>query len=351
MSCFAAVGLLVAAFAGAQTTSQLPLSPISTQQSLQTAKLDDDESYRPKLKSPAYSENGPIVIVDEGHRNYRFTHGLARLLSADGYSVRPWKKPFTYGLLNSASVLVILNPGIFIAPARSVPSAPAITEQEAALIHDWIAGGGSLLLGGASREDALPLSRRLGVEFASGHVVDPALLGSSARTGDSNRNLSYIFSASLLATHAIITGRSADEQVKTVALELVSRIEKTPAGALILLHCSDQATIVRPDPLQAQQMKQLKAAIAAGQNPDLHNIKIDAAPVPVSDAIPQAPVAIAFTIGKGRVVLLGDGMSLSAIASQMKVNDEIFKRNYGLTEADNQQFALNIVHWLSGLLN
>ena len=62
-----------------------------------------------------------------------------------------------------------------------------------------------------------------------------------------------------------------------------------------------------------------------------------------------ATVAVAFTLGKGRVVVLGDGITLNALVKAQAINGKQSTRKMGLTEADNQQFALNAMHWLSGL--
>jgi hypothetical protein len=54
---------------------------------------------------------------------------------------------------------------------------------------------------------------------------------------------------------------------------------------------------------------------------------------------------LAFIHGKGRVVVLGEGGALSA---QFDQKGERFGMNVEGT--DNRQFALNIMHWLSGLI-
>ncbi|HYN25556.1 MAG TPA: hypothetical protein VES69_10995, partial [Pyrinomonadaceae bacterium] len=55
---------------------------------------------------------------------------------------------------------------------------------------------------------------------------------------------------------------------------------------------------------------------------------------------------IAFKFGKGRVVVLGEAAMLSAQLAGAE------KRPMGMNVpgSDNRQLALNIMHWLSGLL-
>ena len=55
---------------------------------------------------------------------------------------------------------------------------------------------------------------------------------------------------------------------------------------------------------------------------------------------------LAFTLGKGRVVVLGEAAELSA--QVVGLEGEKFGMN--VPGLDNRQMALNIMHWLSGLL-
>lgn len=55
---------------------------------------------------------------------------------------------------------------------------------------------------------------------------------------------------------------------------------------------------------------------------------------------------IAFRLGKGRVVALGDAAMLSA---QLTGSDNQ-PLGMNVPEIDNKQLALNIMHWLSGIL-
>lgn len=61
---------------------------------------------------------------------------------------------------------------------------------------------------------------------------------------------------------------------------------------------------------------------------------------------PGRAQGIAMTLGKGRVVVLGEAAMLSAQLAGPN------KMPFGMnrTGIDNRQIALNIMHWLSGLL-
>ena len=73
--------------------------------------------------------------------------------------------------------------------------------------------------------------------------------------------------------------------------------------------------------------------------------------VPMARRNPGTPAAgraqgIAFRYGQGRVVMLGEAAMLSA---QLGPNGmRVGMNRPGL---DNRQFALNVMHWLSGLLD
>jgi hypothetical protein len=56
---------------------------------------------------------------------------------------------------------------------------------------------------------------------------------------------------------------------------------------------------------------------------------------------------IALKDGRGRVVVMGDAADLAA---QLFGVDPPRKIGMNVPGCDNRQFALNIVHWLSGLI-
>jgi hypothetical protein len=55
---------------------------------------------------------------------------------------------------------------------------------------------------------------------------------------------------------------------------------------------------------------------------------------------------LAFKVGKGRVVVHGEAAMLSAQIA----GPEKFKMGMNFEGYDNKQYALNVMHWLSGLL-
>jgi hypothetical protein len=59
---------------------------------------------------------------------------------------------------------------------------------------------------------------------------------------------------------------------------------------------------------------------------------------------------IAMQFGKGRVVVLGEAALLSAQVVRQPTGREI-PMGMNASGNDDRQFALNVLHWLSGLLN
>jgi hypothetical protein len=58
--------------------------------------------------------------------------------------------------------------------------------------------------------------------------------------------------------------------------------------------------------------------------------------------------AVAFKSGKGRVVVLGEAAMMSA-GIVLEDGKEKYKVGMNFPGVDNRQFALNVMHWLSGL--
>lgn len=308
--------------------------------------VEEDKSYLPRLERPAYEKLGPLVLLDAGHRNLPFHQALSRLLEADGYRAEQLDTRFSFDALRKANILVIVNPGLMRSRGSPVNSEPIFTEEEAATVHDWVAGGGSLLVavnGGRAAE----VLRRFGVELSQDQVRDEEL--ASAEMDENNtRYRVFTRAKNLMSQHKIMTGRSESEQIKRVHLQAINAIVKVPENAAPLLTCSQNATLL---PLDALQVRELEAATSAAAGKPRSDVKSSPAPMPLPIAAAHAPVAIAFAMGKGRVVVLGDGMVLNAWITGSVVDGKFqAKRKQGLAEADNQQFALNIMHWLSGLL-
>lgn len=277
-----------------------------------------DPDYAPKLESPAYREEGPLVAIDEAHRNFHTIEGryapFARLLDTDGYRTSALKTPVSAEALAAVKILVIAN-------ARSAPPvASAFTAEEIAAIHAWVEGGGSLLLiadHAPFGTAAADLARAFGVDMGQGYVV----------VREEGKVASILdFSGKQLGDHPILHGRTGDETIRHVR-SFTGQSLGVPAGGAALLDLPvDALEITGPAQLEALDKGETVPGISAGGRAQ----------------------AVALTVGKGRVVVAGEAAMFSA---QTVSRPNQPTKHIGLTIADDQQFALNTLHWLSHLLD
>ncbi len=138
----------------------------------------------------------------------------------------------------------------------------------------------------------------------------------------------------MLGMHPILSGRDASEEVQAFTGQSLS----VPAAAAALLRFSASAR-------EAPGREDLRAEDAAARNPDERG----------SYGSRSAPVAglaqgIAMRFGKGRVVALGEASQLTAQLIRFPDGREM-KFGMNVPGNDNERFALNVLHWLSGLLD
>ncbi|HEX5966429.1 MAG TPA: hypothetical protein VFY51_10885 [Pyrinomonadaceae bacterium] len=276
-----------------------------------------DAEFNTSVENPAYSRNGPRVLFDEAHHNFHTADGRYKpfvdLLMGDGYQVVRNRKPFSKQSLDSFKVLVIANALGAEEMDDEGADQPAFTDDEIQAVYDWLKGGGALLLiadhapfGGA----ASALGTKLGVEMSKGYTFDAAnaLQGIASFLVFSREN-------KLLGPHPIFEGRNEKERINRV-LSFTGQSLKGPDGSLGILKLSETAQ----DSPNHEQKNMVSAAGRAQ--------------------------ALAFKVGKGRVVVHGEAAMLSAQVSGV----EKFKMGMNYEGYDNKQYALNLMHWLSGLL-
>jgi Leucine Rich repeat len=275
------------------------------EQSIQHA----DPKFDVSISHPAYADKHPTVLFDEAHNNFHTASGrykvFADLITNDGYRVTPNRKPFTSELLAKYDLLVTAN-----APAKAGDSKSAFTPAECDSVEKWVRGGGALLIitdhepfGSGSEE----LGKRFGVNMSLRVTIDP-----DNQTGN---GLSFSREKHLLGEHAILRGRNAGERVNRV-LTFTGQSLKGPPESSALLKFADTAKDV-------ERGRQSISAAGSAQG-------------------------IAFKFGRGRVVVMGEAGELSA---QVYGANPPKKMGMNVPDCDNRQFALNIVHWLSGLID
>lgn len=295
-----------------------------------------DPNFNSSVDRPAYTDFLPRVVMDEAHANFHTAGGrykpLADLLRNDGYEVVPGTTEFTSDSLQGVSVLIIANAA---APdATDDRSAPAFTEEECDAVRDWVRAGGALLLladhtpFGSAAES---LAARFGVEMGKGFVFD-------LQHSDLNPT-ALVFSREngLLGEHPLLRGREAAEAIGRV-VAFTGQSLSVPEGAAALLKLS-------PTAYEAAARADVRAGIAAARQGD-------------GSAGPAKSVAgraqgIAFSFGKGRVVILGEAGMFSAQIVRANFGGQQMEMKMGMNVEgnDDRQFALNVLHWLSGLLN
>ena len=280
------------------------------------AQQQADPEFDTSVTRPAY-KNGPRVMFDEAHHNFHTTDGRYKpfvdLLMNDGYNVIRNRQSFVKIRLSGFKILVIANALGAEEDDDEGAANSAFTDEEINAVADWVKSGGALLLiadhtpfGGA----ASALATRFGVDMSKGYTFDPenSIAGSPTQLIFSREN-------KLLASHSIAEGRNENERVKLVR-SFTGQSLKGPEGSIEILKLADSAT---DKPAYTAET----ATPAAGR-----------------------AQAIALKFGKGRLVVHGEAAMLSA---QISGAD---KRTMGMNVPgnDNKQYALNLMHWLSGVL-
>jgi hypothetical protein len=301
-----------------------------------------DPGFKAPVERPAYTGKHPTVMIDEAHSNYHTAGGhykpFADLLTSDGYRVVPGTKRFEKGSLKGVRVLVISNA---VAPdATNDTSGPAFTDEECNVVRDWVRGGGSLLLiadhtpYGSAAEN---LARAFGVGMGKGYVFDFANSVEDGPTG-----LVFSRENGLLGSHALLRGRNPAEEVKRV-VTFTGQSLSIPEGAAAIMKLS-------PTAYESPNGKELQAATGMDSRRKFtqkkENIAAHARPVG------GRAQGIAMRFGKGRLVVTGEAAMFSAqiIRYQEGGQQREFKMGMNYPGNDDRQFALNVMHWLSGLL-
>jgi hypothetical protein len=299
--------LLLSACAGHPTASQQPAS-----------------DWQPAVSTPQFTSNtGPRVLVDAAHGNFHTIDGrfaaFARLLRADGYRVASATQPITPALLAEADVFVIANAVKGGDKAEWVlPTPPAFEQDEVAALAQWVHDGGSLLL----IADHMPFpGSAANVAEAFGIVF---LNGYAKKSVDESGTLIFT-RAGGLADHPITRGRGAAEEIASI---------KAFTGQAF-------RAVAPVEPLMRMPTDwSVYFAYEAGEF-------TRTTPVESARGLLQGAV---LRHGEGRVAVFGEAAMFSA--QTVVLGDQVIGR-MGMNDpeaAQNAQFVLNVLHWLSGLL-
>ncbi|MCK4960266.1 MAG: DUF4350 domain-containing protein [Planctomycetes bacterium] len=315
--------------AGGQMAPARQMAPVAAAADEQVP----DKNIKARVDRPAYTDKHPRVLFDDGHFNVHTSQGsyqtLASLLKSDGYEIAATDKPFSSRSLAGHDVLIISN----ARGAAQRSEKPAFTEQECDAVRDWVKAGGGLLLvvdHYPSGYNAERLTRRFGIETTRGRTTDRANAPQGSGGGGT---ILFERKNNGLGDHAITRGRSQAERINCVAT-FSGKSLKGPAGSTPLLIFSDSAI----DYFTSE----------AADNPAgrLARRSQGAGDEPQASAAGKSQ-GVAFKFGKGRVVVLGEAGHLSA----RPTNPQQPARGIKYEGCDNRQWAINIAHWLSGLID
>ena len=285
-----------------------------------------DTGFNTHVARPAYAKNGPRVLYDEAHNNTDTSAGryapFCNLITSDGYRVVPNNKRLSRELLAGTAVVVIVNPSGPEANKRLSP----FTDAECDAVRDWVRSGGALLLicdHAPFSTAASRIAERFDIDLTKGFTID-----SIHHNKESEDETELVFSREngLLGQHPITRGRDATEQINRIITFSGTSI-RGPAESVPFLKLAETAKDVFPYELKA------------GSTPE--------GPIPDARQASAAGRAqgMALVYGKGRVVVLGEAAMLTA-----QVAARGFSFGMNVSGIDNRQLALNIMHWLSGLL-
>ena len=283
-----------------------------------------DERWRPDVSRPEFANGeGPLVLVDAAHGNFHTIDGrfsaFAKLLKLDGYRVRGADSEVTAALLDGVDVLVVSNAIRGGDDAEwTAPIPPAFTAREIDVIVDWVRAGGSLLL----IADHMPfpgatvdLAREFGVGFNNGFAMRPTRAGGV---------LSFTRSGGSLADHAITRGRSEPESIEMITSFTGQAFSHVPPFEALMRMPDDWVVLL---PTTAWEFDENTPVLSA-------------------KGLSQGGVV---RHGSGRVAVFGEAAMFTA---QTSVRNGVVRR-VGLNHpqaAENAQFVLNVMHWLTGRL-
>lgn len=293
-----------------------------------------DPDFIPKNIKSSFSElNSPVVLIDEAHNNFLTTNGrykaFSQVLLSDGYTVKPGKEKFTLEYLKQADILVIANALDKNRRDWTPPFGDAFDNGEVEAVKKWVSQGGSLFL--VADHTPFPkaiekLSAAFGIEFSNGHVSDAM----------------FRLSDNTLMEHVITKG-TTESQIDKYILPIMQEITKGTSYSERINQVKTFGGSAFQIPKGAQPLLILgKGAISL----------VPLIPFQVNADTPRVSMngwyqGAVLEVGKGRVAVFSEGMTFS---SQLIVSTG---KKYGLVSdgaEQNEQFLLNVMHWLSGLI-
>jgi len=283
-------------------------------------------AYEREIENPAFAAGaGPRIFIDESHCNLHTAGGLykafADLLRRDGFVVEPLTQRFTAATLAGVKTLVIAN-ALGERNCRGkwdLPTPSAFRTDEITAVEEWVDGGGALLLiadhmpfPGAAED----LARAFGIGFLNGYAL----------RDHGERPIRFERSAGTLAENPITAGRSAAEQVDAVVSFTGQGFRPLRGEVTPLLTIPAEVTLRLPREA---------------------NVFTETTPSFSAEGLLQGAV---LSHGKGRVAVFGEAAMFSA--QEVTQDGKLVQFGMNAPGAEqNAQFVLNVMHWLTGLLD
>lgn len=297
---------------------------------------DADLAWVPPVSTRTFARPAPRVLIDEAHFNVHTAGGrfapFARLLIRDGYLVGGFTAPFSATSLERCDVLVVANAFGVKGMLQHVANLArleryvdldihAFAPEEVRAVETWVRGGGSLLLvadHAPAGEAAADLAAAFGVGMRGWWAED------AQHTDPAIGNAGFlIFSREngLLLDTPIARGRTPVERVDRV-MTFTGQALDVPVGAMPLLQLSTSA---REYPYRGSRERDGRTVAGLAQ-------------------------VVALRHGAGRVVVVGEAAALTAQQTYAPNGERLL---FGMNRPgnDNRQFVLNVMHWLSGVLD
>lgn len=303
------------------------------------AAQGSDKNFKPVVKTPAYPlDQGLVVKVDAGHNNFHTIdkryRAFAELLRMDGYRVESINSEFDAQSLAGVDILVIANP-LHESNADDknwkLPTPSAYTPAEIDTLVTWVKQGGALMIAadhmpfpGATND----LVQKFGFSSGNGYAFSFYFLMTALSNPSKNIiNFSIAdagFADGSLKPHQITRGRNSAESVPFVHSFTGHAFKALPGFP------------VKPLMVLGFGSIQMSPEVAEGFS---FGTPIDR----TANWLQGATIEL----GKGRVAMFGEAAMFSAQIAKsgmkMGMNNPVAEHNV--------QFALNVFHWLSGLLN
>jgi hypothetical protein len=278
-----------------------------------------DTLFQPVIDRPSYSiGKGPVVSIDEAHNNFHTLNGryqaFAKVLQSDGYIVKSFRSHINSDSLTKIDILVISNAlNERNLEDWSLPTPSAFSKEEIITISSWVKNGGALLLiadhmpfPGAAKD----LAASFGFFFNNGFAVDTV-----------TKNIT-IFNRSdgSLVDHPITKGRNDMERIDSVRTFTGQAFQANSKAQPLLIFGKSTVSLM---PEEAWQFDDNTSRISV-------------------EGWFQGAI---MRHGNGRIAVFGEAAMFTAQRTESGW--------FGLKSAgaeQNQQFLLNIMHWLSRMM-